>query len=1005
MKDISPETLARLGTRLTFSDPALLTPHTAWSKHLPFAFWLVGALQPAVLVELGVHTGVSYCGFCQAVQQTGLATLAYGVDTWAGDMHAGAYEESVLGELRAHHDPRYSGFSRLVQAEFDKAREHFPDGSIDLLHIDGLHTYEAVRHDFETWVGALSTRGVVLFHDISIRERDFGVWRLWAELRDQYPSLEFPFGCGLGVLGVGANLPASMRWLLLGEQRTDDNTAIIRFFDVLGDRLAARSESARAQLLSAEQKRLLEERDAELSACRVKIASLENVQAELDNLKSTISWRLTRPLRKAKEISRVYLRQMHKSQAFTLMLKAWQNPRKVPRALLQLIKNTGPMRSVRQSLTDGAEFTLKPIYPLRNAWYDEKHPQVSIIVLNYNKPNMTLACLDSIWEHSKDYRYEVILVDNGSYAENFLQLAPAKAGARILRIKVNRYFGEGNNLGFEASLGRYIIFLNNDVTVTPNWLHPLIHRLEHSPNIGATGPKMVYPDGRLQEAGAEVRPDGSSNQLGKGGDPNDPAHCVERDVMYVSAAAVAMRRETFEEVLGFDLCYEPAYYEDTDLCMKIRQLGLRVVYCPESCIVHHENATSRDLANILKLNTIIPLNQERFLARWRPALEDKNAIIAGVIPKPAQPLQHKPGQPRLLLYTPFNLVPGGGERYLLTIAAGLARKANVTLATQHPYSRIRLRTMGRELSLDLDQVHITTLDQTGQLPGFDYSIVMGNEVLPNIPGKALRNFFICQFPFPVAKEVLADRWDYLEGYEKIIVYSKYAEKHYRSTLNNLGATPSPVTVVSPPVGMHPLALPPQKRPIIIGVGRFFVGGHTKRQDLMIEAFRKLVELFPTAELHLAGSLPAEAEHRAYYSDLQKKALGLPVFFHLNVPPKDLSNLYAEASLYWHLSGFGVDEAVAPHQCEHFGITVVEAMTAGCIPLVVKRGGPPAIIEEGTTGYSFESLNELVNLSVQILTEPLSSEKVMAMRMAAIRASAQYTEPTFIGHFKKLLDIK
>lgn len=645
---------------------------------------------------------------------------------------------------------------------------------------------------------------------------------------------------------------------------------------------------------------------------------------------------------------------------------------------------------------------LKPHYPRRDTWYDAQQPEVSLIVLNFNKPNLTLACLDSLWEHTQGYRYEIVLVDNGSEAGNFRQLAPAQAGARIVRLEVNRFFGEGNNIGFEASRGRYVVFLNNDITATAGWLAPLIRRLADDPGIGAAGPKMVSPDHRLQEAGAEIRVDGSDNRFGRGGDPDDPAYGTQRDVMYVSAAALAMRRETFEQALGFDLCYEPAYYEDCDLCLKILQMGLRVTYCPDSCIVHHENATTNDFAGQLKLNSLIPLNRERFLARWQPILTGEANAVAGLIPPLAPPLQQRDGLPSVLLYTPYNLVPGGGERYLLTIAAGLAEVANVTLTTLHPYSRLRLRTMGRELSLNLDAVRIATLDQAANSATYEASIVMGNEALPGIPGQGKHNFYLCQFPFPVPQQVLNDRRKYADDYEQVMVYSPFVQRHYVRALQALGRPLPKITVVSPPAVLAPAAQDRPKKAMVLGVGRFINVGHAKRQDLMIEAFRELVVLRPDAELHLAGSLPAEGEFRAYFAELQHKAEGLQVFFHPNVSPQRLAQLYADASLYWHLAGYGVDEASEPHRCEHFGITVVEAMSSGCIPLVVNRGGPPETVQNGVTGHIFESLGELVEISARILSLPSNDAGIVAMRAAAIEASSRYSPEHFIAEIRDLM---
>jgi len=219
------------------SSSMLIAPRSvsfsAWLGHIPFASWLVGELRPRSIVELGTHRGASFLAFCQAVEEQKLTSRVFAVDTWQGDEHAGFYGDDIFNELRDYQQRNYAGISEMLRMRFNEALEYFADGSIDLLHIDGLHTYEAVREDFETWLPKLSERAVVLFHDTCVRERGFGVWQYWSEISQQYPGFEFTHTHGLGVLLVGAQRNPALQ--KLADAAADGQFAMInRLFDVLG---------------------------------------------------------------------------------------------------------------------------------------------------------------------------------------------------------------------------------------------------------------------------------------------------------------------------------------------------------------------------------------------------------------------------------------------------------------------------------------------------------------------------------------------------------------------------------------------------------------------------------------------------------------------------------------------------------------------------------------------------------------------------------------------------
>lgn len=261
-----------------------LSPVSAWTGHIPFAGWVVEALRPNMFVELGAHSGASFFAFCQAVQEGGLNTRCYAIDTWEGDEHSGHYGEDVYASALEHQQKNYGAFSELMRLSFDEAVSSFNDGSIDLLHIDGLHTYDAVKHDFETWLPKLSNRGVVLFHDTCVRERNFGVWKLWDELQGVYPGFEFTHTHGLGVLLVGTEVPASIKDL--ASRFGTDAACTNALFGSLGELVSAKdalAEYARREYHlkgdSGHLQGLLAERDAALEKERQESSAL---RAELE---------------------------------------------------------------------------------------------------------------------------------------------------------------------------------------------------------------------------------------------------------------------------------------------------------------------------------------------------------------------------------------------------------------------------------------------------------------------------------------------------------------------------------------------------------------------------------------------------------------------------------------------------------------------------------------------------------------------------------------------------
>ncbi|HVL63183.1 MAG TPA: class I SAM-dependent methyltransferase [Microbacterium sp.] len=265
---------------------------SAWLEHAPFAFWLVDAVRPRSVVELGTHHGFSCFVFAEAVKRLGLDADIHALDTWAGDDQAGFYGEEVYASVRAIVESDYPGRVHLLRGWFADSRPAIGDGTVDLLHIDGRHGYDDVREDFEEWITVVREGGIVLFHDIEERENGFGVWRLWEELAAEHPSFAFTHGHGLGIIGVGAVESDAVRELFAADAAT--RARIRAQYEALG---AVVSRQAALEAMPAEIESLhalVASLDDQVSRLRDEVRQGEDV---VSDYRQSTSWRITRPLR------------------------------------------------------------------------------------------------------------------------------------------------------------------------------------------------------------------------------------------------------------------------------------------------------------------------------------------------------------------------------------------------------------------------------------------------------------------------------------------------------------------------------------------------------------------------------------------------------------------------------------------------------------------------------------------------------------------------------------
>ena len=234
MKDITSSTNTLLAA-LTYAGTHINKDlqGKAWVGHTPFAYWLVAALKPKTLVELGTHGGGSYFSFCQSVIDNKLDTKTYAIDTWMGEKQAGFYSESLFKKVMDFNIEHFDNFSTLMKMTFDEALNEFDDNSVDLLHIDGFHSYEAVSNDFRTWYPKLSKEAIVLFHDTHEIKPGFGVHQFWDELKKEHREqcFEFKHSHGLGMC-----FPKSSKAAInFKKEFSLDLEKIFNLFSIIGD--------------------------------------------------------------------------------------------------------------------------------------------------------------------------------------------------------------------------------------------------------------------------------------------------------------------------------------------------------------------------------------------------------------------------------------------------------------------------------------------------------------------------------------------------------------------------------------------------------------------------------------------------------------------------------------------------------------------------------------------------------------------------------------------------
>jgi GT2 family glycosyltransferase/glycosyltransferase involved in cell wall biosynthesis len=348
-------------------------------------------------------------------------------------------------------------------------------------------------------------------------------------------------------------------------------------------------------------------------------------------------------------------------------------------------------------------------------------PVISIIIPIFNQLDLTLGCLESLVRHAGPTPFEVIIIDDNSVplVRDTLGLVH---GLRLISNVANQGFIYNCNLGAQKACGEYVLFLNNDTEVSAGWLEAMRQVFFDRPQAGAVGAKLIYPDGRLQEAGGIIFEDASGINYGKNDNPDRPEYNYLRKVDYCSGACLLVPRDLFLGVGGFDVRFRPAYYEDVDLAFTIRAVGREVYYQPAACVIHFEGVSSgTDTRTGIKI--FQDINQAKFAAKWATALAG-HGIDASI----RHVARDRFAAARILVIDACALTPDAdsGSQRMFNLLHLLAQQgAKVTFAAQdlqtyEPYSTL-LRLAGIE---HLSAPYVSDLAQYIETYGYIFDVII-----------------------------------------------------------------------------------------------------------------------------------------------------------------------------------------------------------------------------------------------------------------------------------------
>lgn len=587
-----------------------------WAGHKYFAYDLISNTKPKKVVELGTHYGTSLWSFSQAVKDFYLDTEIYAVDTWKGEKHSGFYGEEVFEKVNDIKNKYYFNLKiNLIRKTFDEAVKNFDDNSIDILHIDGLHTYEAVKSDFEMWLPKITENGIIIFHDIVVNRDDFGVYKLWKELKEKYKTLEFRHSYGLGVLFKGDNnsmieskeeLELHYSYLL----EDIENNKISNILDESNkkDEIIKEKEIENLNKNNELNKlnEIIKQKDEEINQ--------KNIQ--LDAILNSNSWKITKPIRliinKIKRLIELIKKALFifKDYGFFYLIKKIFNFifkklwKVIPESFKKIIK-----KILFFKINSNKKFKNKDIifnienktaivnqFIKKRVFLDKTKSDIDIIVCVHNAIDDFKKCIDSIIINT-NADFNLIIVDDGSdnNIDEYIKTIKLNNLVKIRNKKAKGYTFAANQ-GLKISKSSFVVLLNSDTIVTKNWINKMINCANSDPKIGMVGP---LSNTASWQSIPEIENDGdwANNEIPISHNIDQYGYLVEKDsvVLYprlnfLNGFCLLIKRELINNIGYLDENnFGKGYGEENDYCIRAIKNGWELAVADDTFIFHAQS--------------------------------------------------------------------------------------------------------------------------------------------------------------------------------------------------------------------------------------------------------------------------------------------------------------------------------------------------------------------------------------------------------------------------------